>query len=226
MTVPAILQVEERQKTHVLFLLDASGSMAVIRKEALGNFNEQLQQIRKASEGQDVKVSVISFNDPGQDKVACWGKDISEVKELEPADYFPTGVTALFDAVGNHVPAIRRNVDDDKGSAGILVIITDGHENSSKELKKEHVQKILGGLEKADNWTVVYMGANQDLWAASQDLGIRVASTYKYTATGAGLRGLAGRTERGWQHYFNTRSDGVKSTNFWDEEIDGNSKSS
>ena len=203
-------------KTHVLFILDSSGSMAAIHKEAVNHFNEQIQQIKMSAGKQDVRVSLVTFNSPGSDKILYWLKPLAAIDELKYEEFKPAGTTALFDTIGKHVTQARNVLPPEE--AGLVVIITDGEENSSTEFKGETVKKIMTDLEASPNWTVAYMGANQNMFDVAQHLGIKVQSTRSFDATGQGLNAAAGHTSSSYASYFNDREKGIQKKNFWDKE--------
>jgi len=57
-----------------------------------------------------------------------------------------------------------------KGHRALLVILTDGLENSSETSSRE-VRKLINRKEKA-GWEFIYLGANQDAWAESHKIGL------------------------------------------------------
>lgn len=61
-------------------------------------------------------------------------------------------------------------VDPDAEGKVLAVILTDGMENSSKEVNAAHVSELIRSRE-AQGWTFIYLGANQDAWAVGGKLG-------------------------------------------------------
>ena len=62
----------------------------------------------------------------------------------------------------------------------VFVIITDGHENSSREFQKAQVKDLVS---KHGSWQFVFLGANVDAFAEARDLGIRAATTAQFDPT-------------------------------------------
>ena len=91
-------------------------------------------------------------------------KTVSEI-----TDFNPTGMTALFDAIGN---AIQIKLAKSKKRDVICVIITDGIENSSKEFNKNQLQKLIKNTEDQHNWKFIYLGANQDAFSEGENIGM------------------------------------------------------
>ena len=93
-----------RMKTKVfnLIILDESGSMSCIDRQALNGLNETLQTIRRAQDKfpeQEQLVSIVPFESGNirllRDKVS-----IKEVNDLRPDEYNPGACTPLYDAIG------------------------------------------------------------------------------------------------------------------------------
>jgi len=73
----------------------------------------------------------------------------------------------------NEFVAGMRDVDAvDPASAGsvLAVIVTDGFENSSREVDPRTLAKAIADHER-DGWTFIYLGANQDAWAVGEQTG-------------------------------------------------------
>jgi len=57
------------------------------------------------------------------------------------------------------------------GARRLCVILTDGEENASKEYSRAQIFDMIKAYEN-EGWTFLYLGANHDVWAAGEDLGI------------------------------------------------------
>lgn len=103
--------------------------------------------------------------------------------------YQPRGMTALYDAVANTVTdlesSLRKNGRDKEKC--LVIVMTDGGENSSKEYGgpggKKRLFDLVKGYEKKGNWTFVYLGANVDAYAEAAAMGIPQGNTAYYSST-------------------------------------------
>jgi hypothetical protein len=98
------------------------------------------------------------------------GVPIAEVPRLSRETYSPDGNTPLHDAVGRTIrwmDGLRPRPD-----RVLMVILTDGEENASREYSLRKIHDLIRAREATGRWTFVYLGANQDAWAASERLGI------------------------------------------------------
>ena len=166
-------------KTQVynLVILDKSGSMESISKEAIDGYNETLGTIRAAQlkhmDTQEHFVSLAAFCGCGIDMI--YDKTpIKDADKLTPEKYDPCCCTPLFDAIGSSIKKLRKDIKDVEDAAVLVTIITDGYENASKEWTGPAVKKLIDEC-KADGWMVSFIGAGEDV--------VKVATTISVTNT-------------------------------------------
>ena len=150
----------KNKKTYYQLILDRSGSMGSCAEEAVSGFNEQVQQIKLLQEKypeQEFLVSLTTFNH--RISMDIDRQRAAEIKELyvsfieshvsnkDAIAYVPDGMTALYDAIGhsvNHLEnVIGEEIARDEATA-VVVIISDGWENSSREYSYKEVQRLIG----------------------------------------------------------------------------------
>lgn len=168
--------------THIEIILDESGSMSFIKDDMEGGLKQFLKEQSKATG--TATVTLTTFSNTSQ--VVFADKGIKTVKEIR---INPHGSTALYDAIGNRLLACEKllKAKEDKPSLVLFVIITDGQENSSHEFSAPQIQSILKDKEEKDGWCFVYLGANQDSFAAGQQFGMSKGSTLDYQPTPTGI---------------------------------------
>ena len=174
----------EVKSIDLIVILDKSGSMYSMTDDTIGGFNSLLEEQRKKE--LPVKVSVGMFNQVLEAKLDR--VDLKDVKDMTKEDYIAQGTTALLDAVGNTLSAFKGreevNVPDNKI---LVVIITDGKENASKEWKKDDVKKLIDELQEK-GYEFVFLGADIDAVSAANDIGISRDRSMKFRKTGAGVQ--------------------------------------
>ena len=136
-------------KTRIfnLIIIDESGSMQSIKKQAIDSVNETIQTIRSAQtkyEDQEHYVSLITFNDDVKTVYDC--VPVSEVKELTSESYHPDCCTALYDAMGLSVNALRKKVAEIYKV--LVTVVIDGNENVSKEYSGKGIKVLLNMTNK------------------------------------------------------------------------------
>ncbi len=157
-----------------LIILDASGSMESIYNQALTGVNETIQTIRKSQKDYPKLLQYLtlaSFNS-GKDylNVKYSSTPIDEVKEITEEDYVADGCTALYDAMGEMISELKRNVTQE--DRVLVTVVTDGHENSSIHWSGPQIKSLVEEL-RHEGWTFAYIGANQDVEAVAGSMGIR-----------------------------------------------------
>ncbi len=209
-------------KTRIfnLVIIDESGSMQSIKKEAIDSVNETIQTIRSAQkkhEEQEHFVSLVTFNDCV--KTVCECVPVEEVKELTAETYRPDCCTALYDAMGMSLNALRKKIaEDDKV---LVTVVTDGYENASREYSGKAIKALVDEL-RAKGWVFAYIGANQDVEAVATTISITNVLNFKATRTGMADMSSKLSYARG---KFYTRiadscfSSSMANENFFDEEI-------
>ena len=176
-------------KTRIfnLIIIDESGSMQSIKKAAIDSVNETIQTIRSAQkkhEDQEHYVSLVTFNDDVKTVYECGA--VNEVKELTAETYRPDCCTALYDAMGISLNALRKKVaEDDKV---LVTIVTDGYENASKEYDGKAIKALVDEL-KAKDWIFAYIGANQDVEAVAATISITNVMQFEATPLGTAVMG-------------------------------------
>jgi uncharacterized protein YegL len=205
-------------KTHtkVYFVLDKSGSMSSCKQEAITGFNKQLETLKSEAEpNHTFDVTVLAFSD---DIVSIIKeKDVREVAPLNDESYVPGGFTAMYDGVGDALQLINK-VPNSKDLAFLVCVISDGGENASTRHKPEAVAEGIKALQGRGNFTITYMGANQDLSQVSKVLNIPMGNMMSYCSSKEGTtRGLVAN-KASLDAYTKLRKTGVAaSCNFYDK---------
>jgi len=137
---------------HAYILLDRTGSMQSIWTEALASVNAYVKGL---AEGDGyATLAVFDALEGLQFDVLRAAVPVQTWKDVTDAEATPRGMTPLFDAIGRMIA----RAENEAPEKAVLVIMTDGEENSSREMKKEDVKAALDRVEK-NGWQVVFLGA-------------------------------------------------------------------
>ena len=171
--------------TELVFVIDKSGSMSGLEDETIKGFNELLNK-QKNEKGKAL-ITTIFFNTTMQ--FIYERKDINEVNEITLNDYRVGGCTALLDAIGNAINYIYNNQINDKENEynNMVVIITDGLENSSKEFSYEKINSLINKKQKED-WQFIFLGANIDVIKEANKMGINSDNAVSYNNDEKGVK--------------------------------------
>src|SRR5262245_1436813 len=158
-------------RLYVHVLLDRSGSMEDCRDKTIDAFNEYVGSLRSQSRA-GTRLSLMTFDSESIDLVFD-ALRINDIAKLTRETFVPRGMTPLFDAVAQavaHIDKVTLLADERVA----LAILTDGLENASQEMTAAGVRKLLVDRQERCNWLVQYLGANQDAWAAGEQIGVGV----------------------------------------------------
>jgi len=164
------------KKSHVIMVLDRSGSMSSIKKDTEGGFDSMIDELRKSAEGETL-VTLVQFDT--EHETVYEQKALADVPKLSLK---PRGGTALLDGVGEAIKRAEKFVN--AGDNVAVTILTDGGENSSREYSKEAVTALMDE-KREDGWEFNYLGAGPQAWAGAGLLGIGHAHTINYSGNPA-----------------------------------------
>jgi hypothetical protein len=177
------------EKTHIICILDRSGSMSSIIDDSIGGFNTFLKEQKKLPD--EATITVALFDD--RYELLYNNIDIKEAEELTPNTWIPRGTTALYDAIGKTIADTKEYfAKHGKPSKVLVCIVTDGYENASKEYKLDDTKKIIGDCEK-DDWNFIYLAANQDAFSVGRTFGVSAGNTFTYTSDSTGVMSMSNK---------------------------------
>lgn len=152
---------------EIVCVVDKSGSMASRAADAIGGFNAFLEKQKKLP-GR-ARFTLALFDSPGNYHLVHDGVELQEVAGLTVDTYVPGGNTALLDAVGETLTAMKKRLGDRKPKDVIFMVLTDGEENSSREYTLRGVRAMIEERARS-GWEFHYLGADVDGFAAAQSL--------------------------------------------------------
>ena len=187
------------KRVHNLIIVDESGSMEIIRKQAFVGMNETLQTVRKMQEkfpDIEQQVTLITFDS----EHTKWHYDdvaADKTKDLDWKAYRPCAGTPLYDAIGKGVAKVNAQVSD--GENVLVTIITDGEENSSEEWTLKTIRKLIEKLKK-QNWTFTLIGTdNLDVETMAHSFAIDEHMEFQQDEAGA--KAMFARERRSRERY-------------------------
>ena len=234
---------ESNGETLISLVLDETGSMVSCYDSTISSVNDYLGS-QKTAPGV-AKVNLYTFSSmclyggnmrsfsmtADMQTVRDTGKDIRPVFENRPIadvgflskeNYRPHGGTNLYDAIGVTIRAIEDQlVPLDTIPNVLVVIITDGDENASREYTLDAI-KVLIKQKEGEGWTFIYLGANQDAFAVGSTFGLSKGQTMSYDTTA--MVGTMATLSASTTTYRNARAfkgavaDGIVSKNFFGDK--------
>ena len=186
---------DETEKTIVSFLLDETGSMESVRDKTISGFNQYIATLK--TNATPTLLRLMTFNTEEFNVVYDF-EEIQSVGDLTKESYRPRELTNLYDAIAKLIHDTEDYLKAMSPEPRVMcTIMTDGEENSSSEYTRAAIFKLIRDREK-EGWAFVYLGANQDAWAASESIGIhrRNSANYQADAPDLALRSTAEATSR------------------------------
>lgn len=182
--------IPTNEKTHIICVLDRSGSMSNIMEDSIGGFNTFLKQQRELPDAATITVAL--FDDKYE--LLYDNVDIKKVKNITSSEWYPRGTTALYDAICKTINADKANISKmrkkDRPNKVLVCVVTDGYENASVENNIDDTKKLIKECEKND-WNFIYLAANQDAFDVGSSFGISYGNTYTYTSTADGVSNMS-----------------------------------
>jgi uncharacterized protein YegL len=155
------------KKTIYHFIVDESVSMSSLKNETIEGFNTQLKTIKELKEElpeNEFIVSVTYFNNLVKE-VIKFGK-IEDIPLLSPEIYHPDSCTSLLDAIGQSIDNIQNHFGyeiEENLATVVLIILTDGKENSSRYYNYFQISERIEILSATDKWVFTFLGAGLDV---------------------------------------------------------------
>jgi len=172
--------------TEIIFILDRSGSMSDLESDTIGGYNSFLETQRSVDG--EAQVTTVLFDDQYEVLHEC--VNIKDIQSITKKEYFARGMTALLDAIGKTIVDVGlrlSNISESmRPSKVILVIITDGEENASREFSYKEINKMISHQQERYSWEFIFLGANIDVEKEAKNLGIKNSYVANYVADSDG----------------------------------------
>ncbi|HYG92185.1 MAG TPA: vWA domain-containing protein [Nocardioides sp.] len=163
--------------TQIYFLLDRSGSMQSIKTDTEGGFAAFVDE-QRGTPG-ECRVTLAQFDN--EYDVVYSSRPLADVP---PLDLQPRGSTALLDAMGRLVTSAGDELaalpEDQRPATVIVAVMTDGHENASREWTHPAIKALVEQQTRQWGWQFMYMGADQDAIEVGTSLGVAAAASVTY----------------------------------------------
>lgn len=163
--------------TDITLVVDRSGSMHACQSDAEGGINQFVKD-QKAGDGEAL-FTLVQF-DTEYDFIYK-GLPIDQVGEYR---LVPRGQTALLDAVGRAIvetgERLGRMDEAERPGCVVFVIVTDGHENSSKEFQVDKIREMITRQQDDYQWQFTFLGADAKAFDQARGMGIQATSAAVY----------------------------------------------
>lgn len=193
---------------HIVFVIDESGSMDNLREATVQVFDQRIAHLAKRSQEneQETRVSVYLFNT----KARCiiYDKDVLRLPSLR-SYYQPDGGTALRDATELALNDLAKTPELYGEHAFLLYAITDGEENSSRNISPAALKKKIAGLPA--HWTLAALVPSASSVHDAKAAGFPAENIEVWSATKAGIEELGRKMDVVHDNFMRGRTTGIRS---------------
>lgn len=148
-------------RTFVAIIRDHSGSMHALSKVAMDDFNTTVDNLQKNSKLSETTLTVVECYD--ENNIHSTKNKISIVESNTQIDhvrkltrYHTTGGTPLLDSIGEAITQLKQIRNVQPIDAFMVIVITDGEENTSKTWNALNITSEIRHLQKTNQWTFAF----------------------------------------------------------------------
>jgi hypothetical protein len=186
----------------------------------INGYNEQLNRIRAMQTefpDQDIRMGLTMFNT--HIDMQAVAKDLKNATSLSRKNYVPDGGTALYDAIGQSVLHLEESFgrQSDIPATFVIVVLTDGYENSSNLFNLRQIRSLIERLEATEKWTFSFIGATLDAVEVAQTMAIKANNSYSFEKESMKAE-VWDKLSDSMKVYFNKKSRGEKLSDLFDKE--------
>lgn len=187
--------------TMLVAILDKSGSMKPVQDDTIGGFNTFLEEQKKVPG--EATMTLVQFSDISHTHYL--DVPLLHVAPLTRETYSPSGWTSLQDALGKTINEIGQRLankpEDEKPSKIIVMVMTDGAENKSKDFAGAQglakVKEMITHQKDKYSWEFVFVGANIDAFSTASSYGIDASFAIAYDNNKIGQQNVFKSLSRG-----------------------------
>lgn len=208
--------------THIVAILDKSGSMKVVQDDTIGGFNTFLDEQKKVP-GEAI-LTLVQFSDKCE--TLYTDVPLNHVAPLTRETYIPSGWTALNDSLARTMNEVGVKLaskrEEERPEKVVVLIMTDGAENSSKEFGgfggRVKVGEMVKHQKEKYSWEFCFIGANIDSFTTAGHYGIDIGSTINYVNNSTGSQNAFKSASRGMAATRTAQQYGGKVNSFFENE--------
>ena len=168
---------KDKEILSIRIVLDRSGSMSGSQSITIEALNTYLTELKK-EKGINGSITLSTFDSVSID-IPISRVSIERLDSFPESILQPRGGTPLFDAIGLAIHDLE-NISGSTDENKVLVIVTDGFENASKEYTFDNISSKIKEKEDA-GWLIIYLGADHDAFTQSNSLNFDKERSMRYS---------------------------------------------
>jgi uncharacterized protein YegL len=210
-----------KKKTFYHLVLDRSGSMGSCWEEAIQVIDNQLldlKRIQKENPDSEIIFSFCAFN-----QLLHFSDELmnTETSKIDWKLIFPYGMTALYDAIGESIEFLKEKAGkslEEKNSDVVMLVLTDGLENSSKKHLGPEIKNMMESCEQTEKWNFLFLAADLDVVHVTREFnrGKRNSLNFDKSMMGSAL----GMVSAELSNFVKSKNTETKKRKFFDDGDD------
>jgi hypothetical protein len=195
---------------HIALVLDESDSMRDQSDAVVRVADNQIAYLAQRSKelDQETRVTVYTFNNPGNIRCVVYDKDVLRMPSLR-GHYRPSGMTALVDATLKALDDLSKTPELYGDHAFLLYVLTDGAENMSANPAFKLEERIKG---LKDNWTVAAFVPNMQGKFEAKKFGFPADNIAVWDVSAKGVTEVGETIKQATDNFMTSRAVGVRGT--------------
>lgn len=194
---------------HVVFVLDASGSMNGLRHDVIKVYNKQVAELARLSQELDQETRVTVYVFGNQVKCVVYDKDVLRLPKIDTL-YHDGGMTSLLDATGQALTELAETAQRYGDHSFLIYVLTDGEENNSRVFGPGSLKNAISLL--AENWTLACLVPDVLCRSRALNYGFPSGNVIIWNTTGQGVEEVGEVVAQATNSYMTSRSTGVRGT--------------
>lgn len=173
--------------THILFIIDDSGSMRGLIDDSIGGFNSFVDQQKKLDG--ECRMDTMIFGSNGTQKYLHRDMDVNDIPELTTDEHnASSGMTSLIDSIAMGIQDLgkflREKDESERPSKVMVNIFTDGMENNSIEFSQKEMQDMIEEQQDKYNWEFTFLASDVQASNFAKMSGFKNVATAAKDGTG------------------------------------------
>lgn len=201
----------ENYINHIVFVLDASSSMAELSRELIKVADNQISYLAQRSKelDQETRITIYSFSNHHTIRCLVYDKDVLRMPSIAGL-YMTEGLTALVDASILALNDLAETPQKYGEHAFLIYVLTDGQENDSRTRPSSLVEKIN---DLPDNWTIAAFVPDQQGVFEAKKIGFPKENIAVWDATSnRGVNEAGEKIRQTTESFMQNRRLGIRGT--------------